>query len=347
VRGITWTEAVRFANELSRKEGLEPCYSEDGGTPTWSTGVVCTGFRLPTEAEWEHAVRYLSEPTSWSTIPVYANDMQVTSPMEPHPVGIVPPTPSGLYDAAGNVWEWTWDFWSDYSEDLPKQSGTDPLGPDNGYKRVRKGGSFATSAVYLYPGGRSGYAPGSRSDENGFRLVRTVPAERSSALPEHWSNLDSQRRPQPKTNPIQDNLKSQPSSANGAAFEPNGAEAQSAQAKPEIPSMGEGSASPAAMPSLPSNAVPPHVPPLQEDPQCRTRCEETHASCSTAAEAACQVAKKAAEKGASRVLGNVPGGALLSKAAGNAAGAACEERLAPCESNLTSCIQACTPLGGP
>lgn len=54
---VTWYDAVRFANQVSRREGLKPCYTIKGKDVLWPEGPACEGYRLPSEAEWEYAAR--------------------------------------------------------------------------------------------------------------------------------------------------------------------------------------------------------------------------------------------------------------------------------------------------
>ena len=57
VENISWFQSVKFANALSKKEGLERCYVIKGSKVDWPLGLKCKGWRLPTEAEWEYAAR--------------------------------------------------------------------------------------------------------------------------------------------------------------------------------------------------------------------------------------------------------------------------------------------------
>ena len=89
------------------------------------------------------------------------------------PVGSYATNGFGLYDMAGNVWEWVNDLCQeDYCSSSPAQ---DPPGPSEGNGRVMRGGSWR----FDYPGdlrcsGRGGYGPVSRYDFIGFRCVREV-----------------------------------------------------------------------------------------------------------------------------------------------------------------------------
>ncbi len=112
VENVSWFDAIGFCNKLSEKERKKPFYKVDGAdvrVPDWNG----QGYRLPTEAEWEHACR-----AGTSTVFSFGNKRTQSqeygwfaenSEQRTHRVGQKRPNPFGLYDVHGNVWEWCWD----------------------------------------------------------------------------------------------------------------------------------------------------------------------------------------------------------------------------------------------
>ncbi len=171
--GVSWCDAVRFANLASRLEGLEPAYRVVARCDaTWTDGP---GFRLPTEAEWEYAARA-------GSITAYANGADEAALAEigwynanlgdvqgARPVCTRAPNPWGLCDLHGNVWEWVWDREGDYMGDEIRN----PRGPVRGANRVRRGGSVGADADSARSAFRAFAAPLDPSDDQGFRLARS------------------------------------------------------------------------------------------------------------------------------------------------------------------------------
>jgi sulfatase modifying factor 1 len=174
VETVSWLDAVTFANKLSELEGLEACYTISGSNVSWPRGRSCTGYRLPTEAEWEYAARAGQSTT-------YAGSNELgdvawygdNSGSKTHPVAQKDDNAWGLYDMSGNVWEWVWDWYdSDYYQ---SSSSTDPVGPSTGSNRVRRGGSWGGSPSLARVAYRSYVAPSSRYGDLGLRLARSNP----------------------------------------------------------------------------------------------------------------------------------------------------------------------------
>ena len=197
---MDWYAAVAFANAKSAAEGLPSCYtftgctdaangwkdgSHDGCTAATFSGLACTGYRLPTESEWEYAARGgTTTATYLGNLSGGVDDCDTAqanldgivwwcrnSGDRTNAVGGKTANSFGLSDMLGNVYEWTGDW---YNAAYPGTV-TDPLGPSTGSGRVRRGGSWYYFARYARAAYRFIFAPDSRSNNLGFRLSRTAP----------------------------------------------------------------------------------------------------------------------------------------------------------------------------
>lgn len=151
---VSWLHAIRFCNAASEWEGLDPAYTFDGEDITWH--IDADGYRLPTEAEWEHACRAGSTGPQYGPLAdvAWTSADGVTSPQD---VGAKHPNLHGLFDMLGNVWEWCWDL-------------LDPARYDR--YRVFRGGGFADDAWSVRASTRRGGAPGMHHEDVGFRVAR-------------------------------------------------------------------------------------------------------------------------------------------------------------------------------
>jgi formylglycine-generating enzyme required for sulfatase activity len=159
---VTWHEAVEFCRRLSEVPQEK------------ASGAV---YRLPTEAEWEHACR--AGTTTRYSFGDAAQGLGANawwsenSQGQTVPVGRLRPSAWGLCDVHGNVWEWCSDWHAgNYYAGSPSD---DPTGPESGDSRVMRGGAWDS----IYPGHfRSAYRPyaepGARAPNYGFRVVKAV-----------------------------------------------------------------------------------------------------------------------------------------------------------------------------
>ena len=185
VENVTWYQAVAYANALSKKENLDPCYELEECTEHYRDcknvhfkGLDCRGYRLPTDEEWRYFAEDAVADEEHSYLHDYQNEVSyegcqyVSTRLKdgkygwicigPHPVGQLEPD-RGVYDIYGFIYEWVWD-WFGYA----KRAG-DSLGPDRGLCKIYRGNSTRPEEERGFC-----YLPNKGSSRIGFRLARTL-----------------------------------------------------------------------------------------------------------------------------------------------------------------------------
>ena len=176
VQNVSWLDAMAYLNKLTAMESevlvalgegpLTACYEGSGVDVVWVEG--CTGYRLPTEAEWEYAAR-AGTTTRWS----FGDEEAALGEFawyegnaegEGHAVGTRQANPWGLYDVHGNVWEWVWDGYASYTSGQEVNS--------VGEVRIFRGGAFNNSRRGLRSANRDWVTLEQSDEDIGFRCAR-------------------------------------------------------------------------------------------------------------------------------------------------------------------------------
>jgi serine/threonine protein kinase/formylglycine-generating enzyme required for sulfatase activity len=183
IGGVDWYEAASYCNWLSKEEGIPEdqwCYDNAGQAMKLRKGYLSLGgYRLPTEAEMEYAIRagavtarYFGETDE--LLPRYAwydkNSQERT-----WPVGGKMPNDLGLFDMQGNMLTWCQESYKAYPQGKEvADDREDGLAIVSTEGRLLRGGSFLHSAVYVRSAFRDSYGPSLRVDNVGVRPARTI-----------------------------------------------------------------------------------------------------------------------------------------------------------------------------
>ena len=191
VVNVSWDDAARYCNWLSKRAGLPPAYKETNGKLR-AVQPMTTGFRLPSEAEWAYVARRHTHQTEqrypWrgsfpptgvtgnfadvsiadtlaNTVPDYNDGHRVAAA-----VGSYRPRPDGFYDLGGNVAEWMHDYYRVYPGEVDKLV-RDPLGPSSGDHHVVRDSSWRQGTITELRLSYRDYSRVPRPDL-GFRIAR-------------------------------------------------------------------------------------------------------------------------------------------------------------------------------
>jgi serine/threonine protein kinase/formylglycine-generating enzyme required for sulfatase activity len=199
VNAVTWYDAANYCNWLSEREALPKedwCYvpNKQGkyadGMKLAPDYLKRTGYRLPTEAEWEYACRagaltsrYYGE--SEDLLPKYGWYVN-SAANQTWPVGRLKPNDLGLFDMHGNAWLWCQERYRVYPDDPGGKAiadNEDILEVRDGVHRVLRGGLYFYESVGVRSSNSAHCLPGIRFNLTSFRVARTLPPGSFAPLP--------------------------------------------------------------------------------------------------------------------------------------------------------------------
>ena len=167
VENVSWLDAMEFCRVLNGREAAAERIPKG------------YAYTLPTEAQWEYACRA-------GTTGSYAGDPEAmawydhNSAQTTHPVALKQPNAWGFYDMSGNVLEWCFDWYGPY----PGGTVTDPAGPERGFYKVARGGSWRNAVQVGRSAARAGGSIGRRDYTIGFRLAL-------APIADYWLNTST------------------------------------------------------------------------------------------------------------------------------------------------------------
>jgi formylglycine-generating enzyme required for sulfatase activity len=170
-------EGTRFPHEQARRPVVLVSWEDAAAYCQWLSDLTGAKIRLPSEAEWERAARGGLEGKRypWGDDEPEgraAYDLLWTGPNVIPEVCCGEPNGYGLYDMAGLIWEWCWDFYHRRYYELPEASEPNPVNEAPALQRVQRGGAWLTGARMLRSAYRGKHRPDAATIAFGFRIVR-------------------------------------------------------------------------------------------------------------------------------------------------------------------------------
>jgi formylglycine-generating enzyme required for sulfatase activity len=194
VKDVTWAGSLAFCDWLNLRAGLPLTYDHASWECIGGDPYAVVGYRLATDAEWEHAARFPDGRTHpWGSEPCDCSRANYDRACGgwTTPVGSYPGAPEigghRIYDLVGNLWERVHDWWWEIPDGVPL---VDPFGPSQARFRVLRGGAWWPFASDLPCALRPQFIPDYQGGHVGFRVARTAGSRLqtppASQVPNRW-----------------------------------------------------------------------------------------------------------------------------------------------------------------
>lgn len=187
VENVSWWDAIKYCNKLSKIENQPLAYNDSTGELIDSNGnitddiTLVSGYRLPTEAEWEYAARAGSTSAYYTGYKITKNEASFgertffkrNKKLIAKPKTVngnkFSPNAWGVYNIYGNVWEWCNDWYNSYKSEAQ----INPVGDNSGTVKILRGGAWNSRAKECRSAKREKSTQNFRCVAVGFRICKT------------------------------------------------------------------------------------------------------------------------------------------------------------------------------